>query len=76
MQNTSRVRLLGRNRTFEIYRNASSLPQTLLRPYVLWAARERVLSSKIHYLKFFAELFAKSSPPEAFASSPINYPKG
>jgi len=35
---------------------------------VLTTVREKILFSKIHYLKFFAELFAKSSPPEAPAS--------
>jgi len=32
---------------------------------VLTTARERILFSQILYLKIFAELFAKSSPPEA-----------
>jgi len=37
----------------------------LVPPFVLTTVREKILFSQILYLKVFAELFAKSSPPEA-----------
>jgi len=52
----------------ELLEKGDSSRRALLRPYVLTTARGKILFSKIHYLKIFAELFAKSSPPEASAS--------
>jgi len=40
-------------------------PADLVPPFVLTTVREKILFSQILYLKVFAELFAKSSPPEA-----------